>query len=71
MITLGELISRKREKLGYGKIQFAKMIGIGDDSLRSWERNRYKPAGKHKKLVATLLEFTPSEIKEYFGVIYG
>lgn len=65
-LTLGEFITKKREELGYGKIDFSKLIGVGDDSLRSWEKNRFIPAGINRTRLIEVLELSPKEIKEYF-----
>lgn len=65
-LTLGEFIKVKRELLGYGKIEFSKMLGVGDDTLRSWERNRFRPAGKNKDLLIKFLQLSNDEIDKFF-----
>ena len=72
MLTLGEFIIKRREDLGYKKGEFAKLIGVGADSLLSWEKNRFTPAGKNMIAIIKLLKFTPEEIRRYFRTnLYG
>lgn len=71
-LSLGSFITKRREDLGYKKIEFSKLIGVGDDTLRSWERNRFVPAGKNMVALIKTLKFSPEEIKHYFRTsIYG
>lgn len=65
-LTLGQFITKRREELGYKKMQFAKMINVGDDSLRSWENDRFIPAGINRRTLIELLNFTPEEVSYYF-----
>lgn len=67
LLSLGQFITYKRETLGYKKMQFCKMMDVGDDSLRSWERDRFVPTGKNMKNIVTLLKFTNKERIHYFG----
>lgn len=72
MLTLGQFITRRREEFGYKKMEFAKLIGVGDDTLRSWERDRFIPAGKNMLALIKVLKFTQEEIKYYFRTeLYG
>jgi DNA-binding transcriptional regulator YiaG len=71
-LTLGQFITKKREEHGYKKIEFAKLIQVGDDSLRSWEKDRFVPAGKNMVSLIKILKFSPEEMKHYFRTsIYG
>lgn len=71
-VSLGQFIIKRREELGYKKIQFSELIGVGDDSLRSWEKDKFIPAGKNMIALIKLLKFTPEEVKHYFRTnIYG
>ena len=72
MLTLGQLISKKREDLGYKKMQLSRLLDVGDDTLRSWERDRFVPAGKNMRAIIDVLRFTPQECSLYFkGWQYG
>lgn len=71
-MSLGQFITKRREELGYGKIQFAKLIDVGSDSLLRWERDRFIPAGKNRRALIDMLKFTPEEVNLYFrGNRYG
>jgi DNA-binding transcriptional regulator YiaG len=69
-LSLGDFITKRREELGYKKIEFSKIIGVGDDSLRSWEKGRFVPAGKNMRALIDVLKFTTEEAKYYFGGHY-
>ncbi len=72
MLTLGQFIAFKRQSLGYKKMEFAELIGVGDDSLRSWERDIFIPAGKNMIALIKVLKLTRAEIKHYFRTeLYG
>lgn len=64
--TLGQFITYKREILGYKKMQFSELMQVGDDTLRSWEKDRFIPAGKNRRKLINILEFTEHQIKKYF-----
>ncbi len=66
-MTLGEFITFKREQMGFKKMQFSELLGIGDDSLRSWEKDRFKPAGQNMINLISALGLKKSEVKHYFG----
>jgi DNA-binding transcriptional regulator YiaG len=71
-LSLGKFITKRREELGYRKIEFSKLINIGSDSLLSWEKDRFIPAGKNMIALIKYLKFTPEEIKHYFRTdLYG
>lgn len=71
-MTLGEFITFRREQLGYKKIEFAKILGVGSDSLLSWEKDRFIPAGKNMRALIKYLKFTSEEIRYYFRTdLYG
>jgi len=71
-LSLGKFITKRREELGFKKIEFSNLVGVGDDSLRSWERDRFKPAGKNMVALIKLLNFKKSEVMKYFGTdLYG
>ena len=71
-LSLGKFITYKREKLGYKKVEFSKLIGVGDDTLRYWERDRFIPAGKNMIALINVLAFTKDEVKHYFrSDLYG
>ena len=71
-LSLGCFIKKRREDLGYKKIEFSKLIGVGDDTLRSWERDRFVPAGKNMVSLIKTLKFSSEEIQHYFRTsIYG
>ena len=65
-MNLGELITEKREDLGYRKVEFSKIIGVGYDTLRDWEMGGSIPTGKNMRRLVEVLEFTPQEIELYF-----
>ncbi len=65
-LTLGQFISKKREEFGYKKLQFSSMIGVGNDTLRSWEQDRFKPAGKNMYALIDVLKFSADEVRLYF-----
>ena len=44
-LTLGQFIAKRREHFGYKKIEFSKLIGVGNDTLRRWETDKFIPAG--------------------------
>jgi DNA-binding transcriptional regulator YiaG len=66
VLSLGEFIANRRESLGYTKTKFSKLIGVGDDTLRSWERNRFVPAGINARNLVKILNFSNEEIRKYF-----
>lgn len=66
-MSLGQFISFRRESLGYKKMEFSQLMGVGDDTLRSWERNKFIPAGKNKRRLFELLGFSAEEKEYYFG----
>ena len=71
-LPLGEFIAYRRQSLGYKKGEFSKMVGVGDDSLRSWEKGRFIPAGKNMRALIKLLNITPPESHYYFKTeLYG
>lgn len=72
VLSLGQFIAYKRNYYGYKKIQFSKILGITDDTLRYWERDRFIPAGKNRTALIRLLKITKEEVKYYFGSeLYG
>lgn len=66
-LSLGEFIVKKRELLGFKKIQFSKMMGVGDDTLRWWERDRFVPAGINRRNLIKILNFNDDDVIRYFG----
>lgn len=66
-LTLGQFISFKREALGYKKVEFSKKMNVGDDTLRSWERDRFVPAGINKRNIIKNLHFSTDDVNTYFG----
>jgi DNA-binding transcriptional regulator YiaG len=66
-MTLGELITKKREESGYGKMEFCGLMRISDDTLRNWERDIFVPAGRNRRLISRLLDFSDDEKIKYFG----
>jgi len=70
-VTLGQFITKRREELGYKKIEFSRLVGVGDDSLRRWEKDIFKPAGINARNLIKLLKFSPEESRHYFGDYHG
>jgi transcriptional regulator with XRE-family HTH domain len=68
MTTIHQRIKECREKLGYSKNAFAKMIGISREAVGQWEQDPprgTKPQGENLYLCAKYLKTTP----EY--LLYG
>ena len=69
-MTRGQFIAYKREFCGYKKIEFSKLLGVGDDTLRSWERDRFKPTGINLRNLVKHLKLNDDDIKTYFEYEY-
>lgn len=69
-MTLGKIITHKRESLNYKKIEFSKILGIGSDTLLAWEKDKFKPAGKNLYKLIKILKFTKEEATKYCNYQY-
>lgn len=66
-MTLGQFITKKRKELGYKKGEFSKIIGITRGSLKSWEDDKFMPAGRNRRELMRALQFTERERELYFS----
>ena len=69
-MTRGQFIAYRREFCDYKKIEFCRLLGITDDSLRAWERDRFKPAGINLRNLVKYLKLSHDDIKTYFEYEY-
>ena len=69
-MTRCQFIAFKRELCGFKKIEFCRLMGITDDTLRSWERDRFKPAGINLRNLVKFLKLSEDDIKTYFEYEY-
>jgi putative transcriptional regulator len=44
-------VVRVRRQLGLPQVQFARLLGISENTLQNWEQGRRKPAGPAKVLL--------------------
>jgi len=67
--TLGELIRRRRfEKALFAK-ELAKLIGVTEDTVLNWEKDRTYPSQKKVILLKERLNIDPLELIEFNGAI--
>lgn len=69
-MTRGQFIAYKREIWGYRKVEFSRLMNVGDDTLRAWERDKYKPTGINLRNLIKRLGLNNDEIKMYFDYEY-
>jgi len=69
-MTRGQFIAYKRECCGFKKMEFSKLMGVGADSLHSWEKDKFKPSGINLRNLVKNLKLTKDEIKKYFEYEY-
>ena len=53
--TLGGRIKKYRVENGMSQEQMAKIVGLGEGTLRSWELNKHIPISSKQKILAQLL----------------
>ncbi len=70
-LSLGQFIAKRREELGYKKVAFSNLIGVGCESLKKWETDTFIPAGINRRSLIKWLLMTPEQINHYFGSGYG
>ncbi len=51
-------------------MEFCNLLGVCDDTLRSWERDRFKPTGINLRNLVKYLNLSDDDINTYFEYEY-
>jgi DNA-binding XRE family transcriptional regulator len=61
-MTIGKKIKNRRLELGLFQKDVAKAIGVSDDSIRFWEKNRSVPQVCHYPKIIQFLGYIPFDV---------
>lgn len=65
LISFGQYLQVKREKLGLNLTEAAKRLGTSLNNLSSWEKDRSKPKGKRMQSLISLYGLTEDDLLAY------
>jgi DNA-binding transcriptional regulator YiaG len=57
--TLGEHIRKKRIEQGQFQKEVAELLGVSEDTVTFWEKNRYEPQVQHYPKIIAFLGYYP------------
>ena len=68
--SLGQLIQRRREARGFTLHQLAVELAIGEETLKSWEKDSSAPAGEHRRrLFEDIIRGDPEAVEAWQQLI--
>lgn len=56
-VTLGDKIRKGRIELGFFQKELAEIIGVSEDTIRNWEKNKALLYGKNIRTLGRVLGF--------------